>query len=188
MTQTFYSIHDHYISHHSVKGQKWGIRRYQNPDGTLTELGKKRYTNKSGEFSTMRDAGKDVARSLAGLGASMAGAYVMRGNPIGILTSLGVQLGLDVVSAIKQVKRNRVRANAEKAGIVSEARAMDDRLASSVVSGLGAGPAGAIVAGVVAVVRNSAAHARRNASAETVASSAKAITQTKVSDIKKRVS
>ena len=26
-----------------VKGQKWGIRRYQNEDGTLTEAGKKRY-------------------------------------------------------------------------------------------------------------------------------------------------
>lgn len=31
------------IAHHGIKGQKWGIRRYQNPDGTLTEAGKKRY-------------------------------------------------------------------------------------------------------------------------------------------------
>lgn len=30
------------LIHHGIKGQKWGIRRYQNPDGTLTELGKKR--------------------------------------------------------------------------------------------------------------------------------------------------
>lgn len=26
-----------------VKGMKWGIRRYQNKDGTLTEAGEKRY-------------------------------------------------------------------------------------------------------------------------------------------------
>ena len=30
------------LYHHGIKGQKWGIRRYQNPDGTLTALGKKR--------------------------------------------------------------------------------------------------------------------------------------------------
>ena len=31
------------LYHHGIKGQKWGIRRYQNPDGTLTEEGKERY-------------------------------------------------------------------------------------------------------------------------------------------------
>ena len=31
------------LYHYGVKGQKWGIRRYQNPNGTLTEEGKIRY-------------------------------------------------------------------------------------------------------------------------------------------------
>lgn len=34
-----------YLEHHGILGQKWGIRRYQNPDGTLTEEGKKRLQN-----------------------------------------------------------------------------------------------------------------------------------------------
>ena len=33
-----------WIAHHGIKGQKWGVRRYQNPDGTLTEAGKRRYS------------------------------------------------------------------------------------------------------------------------------------------------
>lgn len=34
-------IHTDYLEHHGIKGQKWGVRRYQNPDGTLTEAEKK---------------------------------------------------------------------------------------------------------------------------------------------------
>jgi len=32
-----------YLMHHGILGQKWGVRRYQNADGTLTAAGKKRY-------------------------------------------------------------------------------------------------------------------------------------------------
>lgn len=35
-------LKDDELTHHGVKGQKWGVRRYQNPDGTLTNAGKKR--------------------------------------------------------------------------------------------------------------------------------------------------
>ena len=36
-------VYNNELTHWGIKGQKWGIRRYQNEDGTLTQAGKERY-------------------------------------------------------------------------------------------------------------------------------------------------
>lgn len=38
------------LSHHGILGQKWGVRRYQNADGSLTSAGRKRYDNAKTEY------------------------------------------------------------------------------------------------------------------------------------------
>lgn len=35
------------LYHHGIKGMKWGVRRYQNSDGTLTDEGMRRYSHMS---------------------------------------------------------------------------------------------------------------------------------------------
>lgn len=50
-----------YLKHFGILGQKWGNRRYQNEDGTLTEAGKVRY----GKYSDMNRDQKKQADKVA---------------------------------------------------------------------------------------------------------------------------
>ena len=58
------------IYHHGVLGQKWGVRRYQNKDGSLTPAGKKHLEKKDAKWAhknhdkIVSKARKDVSKEL----------------------------------------------------------------------------------------------------------------------------
>ena len=53
------------LKHHGVLGMKWGVRRYQNKDGSLTSAGRKRYQPTSSDSAITKKVKKDLV-SLSG--------------------------------------------------------------------------------------------------------------------------
>lgn len=68
------------LKHHGILGQKWGIRRFQNSDGTYTEAGKKRrrlsvketFSNASNTISNTVSRNKDTINKIAKIAAITA--------------------------------------------------------------------------------------------------------------------
>ena len=58
------------LYHHGIKGQKWGIRRFQNKDGSLTKAGLKRYSDSASSAASavgkaIVKGGKKVAEKIS---------------------------------------------------------------------------------------------------------------------------
>ena len=123
------------LYHYGVKGQKWGIRRYQNPNGTLTEEGKIRYgvDPKTGKLSAegkkllkqdIDDQQKRKVNILGslGIGASIASAVaagaglaegiISTNMAIGTISSAAVNAGVSAVTLLL----NNKHGNKQKVG------------------------------------------------------------------------
>lgn len=51
LNESWKLIMENYLVHHGILGMKWGIRRFQNKDGSLTPEGRRHYQNKDGSLT-----------------------------------------------------------------------------------------------------------------------------------------
>lgn len=70
------------LAHYGVLGMKWGVRRYQNKDGSLTSSGKKRYGGNDKQASeespetSRKEKSKKIAKGVAIGSAAVAGTVL----------------------------------------------------------------------------------------------------------------
>lgn len=99
-----------YLAHHGVKGQKWGVRRYQNPDGSLTDEGRRRYGygSEAGKMITKNTKermkqgtklGAKIGAAVGGVGGATAAiATVSLMAPYYGLPAAGIMAGTNFVT------------------------------------------------------------------------------------------
>lgn len=68
-----------YVAHHGIVGQKWGIRRYQNEDGTLTLAGRKKYDINEDGTTNIKDSYRKGKYVRGGIKSSVGSLLVTNG-------------------------------------------------------------------------------------------------------------
>lgn len=58
-------MENEYLSHHGILGMKWGVRRYQNKDGTLTSAGRKKASKMRAEYTNLPERILDVIQGVS---------------------------------------------------------------------------------------------------------------------------
>ena len=90
--------------HHGIKGQKWGVRRYQNPDGTLTAEGRKKVLEKH------EKRGAAIGTTIGGLGGALLGSRSGVGSIGGTLGGemVGSTIGKAMGTITGNMSANRI--------------------------------------------------------------------------------
>lgn len=95
------------LHHHGIKGQKWGVRRFQNKDGSLTPAGETRYTESEKQNNTISDEErKRRIRNTVIVGAVAATAALV---VIGTMRYTSNDKKMRLASGVQEIKSHAMK-------------------------------------------------------------------------------
>lgn len=123
-----------YLAHHGIKGQKWGIRRFQNADGSLTAEGKAKYganADKVEKFARKSASWENRAANAKtsigrGISTSMATWRRQKADKVGAKATGDYKM----LALNKNTARNARAAAETNANIAAKTKAKADAAAS----------------------------------------------------------
>lgn len=134
------------LCHHGVKGMKWGVRRYQKKDGSLTPAGKKR-VSQDGNSSKKKIDKKKIA-GMAIMTATVATAAAVYGTNPAVRKTVNKfvsSAGKKTVSSLKTGSKKTVNAgktyvkeiaNSAKAGVKEGIKEAPKKATKAIVTGI----------------------------------------------------
>lgn len=144
------------LTHHGIKGQKWGVRRYQNEDGSLTAAGKERERQSSSNKSLSYKVGeKRLTRRISNMDArvasNLASVRKSRQDSVGLnsLTRAETESALNTPSRVRDVGKRTIigRTLTASGAAIASGSAFMVSIAAETAMPLAAVPASVIAAG-----------------------------------------
>ena len=105
------------LYHHGIKGQKWGVRRFQNLDRSYTAAGKKRYAEKSSGRNGMSDSTKKKLKTAGKVAAVAAGTVLAAYGAYKFGTS---ETGRRIAGNVKEAARQKASESRARKAIKKE--------------------------------------------------------------------
>lgn len=125
-------VYETELYHYGIKGQKWGVRRFQRKDGTLTPKGRKRYADDGGDEAPVERKGMSAStkkKLMIGAGIAVAAATIYAiENPKVVKMPLSAAKKLatesNAAKAVSNVLKNSRTIDLMKRGTVKSASAL----------------------------------------------------------------